>query len=1056
MWKIYISVFLAWIFIGIITYAAVLPVNQFIRTPPYQGVIISTSTNGYADASTSPTIGSITATSTTATSIFNGAMNIASSSVFIGSQNDRLNGLGISPFIPSTVNSYNPEEKTVSIFKSDSTPWVKNGTGTLSYDSSTFLFGTTSLKMVTGGAGVTLTTKWTNISPTLDLTNKRLSIWFMVSATSTLSKLWMYASSDNLVANYYTFKLQSLSYTTGNLSYIQPNQWTHVTVDLDVNNPSTSFVTTGSPNWTAINSLQISIADNSTGALTVWLGKVSLVEKMPYGVLTFTFDDGYESVWTDVMPDLAQAGIPATIFVNNALVGTENRLNLTQLTNLHRQGYEIACHGASHVNLYSAASSTVIQQLSECKNWLIANGFSDGSGSFAYPYGAQNYALQRVVGQYFHSARGTNGAWTDNLPPDNPYLVRALEIQNTTATSTIQNAIIDAANNHEWLVLFTHNATTTPTSDSTNIWIGKLQAIVNTATSTAGLKIMTYRDALALSYAKNNSVSFNNGNVGIGTTSPYAPLSVLGQVVASYFTATSSTATSTFQAVQFLGNVAGIRLDEIENPLTSVSFNFGNNKTLDFSSVDTTPLAGEGVFNFQASGAFSGDLVHIHQHTGNPGFSHLLHLESSDPDVSNLYVDGTSTTTALFMGVGNVGISTTSPYRKLSVSGNGIFEGNLIADTFTATNTAATSTLSGGLDVGINKGFAVDMAAAANTLHVTAAGRVAIGSANPSVKLHVQTTDSSTFYLDRVGAGGNTWGWLISSSHLLFKDVTNNKTPFTIQANTPTDTLYLTSAGRVGMGTSSPAAKLSVEQGSATTIGQYIAGFKNSTADLFRISTTSTATSTAFVIDSKGRVGIGTTTPTFPLSVQGQALADDWLTYSDIYTGDALTALKGIKSTGGSGDWKGVDHSSLPQGVLKEVPLTHYESYYKKIETHNERTELITTESGDKKEMPVDSITVTYKRISDGITLSETQYNTLKESEKGRTVQDGKEQFMSISGLTLVNTQAIIQLEQKIADMQKQIDELKAVKVFGAKSGVEFIDSGFWQKLWVVIKFLFK
>ncbi len=37
-----------------------------------------------------------------------------------------------------------------------------------------------------------------------------------------------------------------------------------------------------------------------------------------------------------------------------------------------------------------------------------------------------------------------------------------------------------------------------------------------------------------------------DGYLGIGTTSPYAPLSVVGQVVASYFTATSALATSTF------------------------------------------------------------------------------------------------------------------------------------------------------------------------------------------------------------------------------------------------------------------------------------------------------------------------------------------------------------------------------------------------------------------------------------------------------------------------------------------------------------------------------
>ena len=36
------------------------------------------------------------------------------------------------------------------------------------------------------------------------------------------------------------------------------------------------------------------------------------------------------------------------------------------------------------------------------------------------------------------------------------------------------------------------------------------------------------------------------GNVGIGTTSPYAKLSVVGETVSEFFTATSTTARSTF------------------------------------------------------------------------------------------------------------------------------------------------------------------------------------------------------------------------------------------------------------------------------------------------------------------------------------------------------------------------------------------------------------------------------------------------------------------------------------------------------------------------------
>jgi len=54
-----------------------------------------------------------------------------------------------------------------------------------------------------------------------------------------------------------------------------------------------------------------------------------------------------------------------------------------------------------------------------------------------------------------------------------------------------------------------------------------------------------------------------SGKVGVGTSSPYAPLSVVGEIVSSYFNATSSTATSNVANIFSVGNntTAGLRLN---------------------------------------------------------------------------------------------------------------------------------------------------------------------------------------------------------------------------------------------------------------------------------------------------------------------------------------------------------------------------------------------------------------------------------------------------------------------------------------------------------------
>jgi len=78
--------------------------------------------------------------------------------------------------------------------------------------------------------------------------------------------------------------------------------------------------------------------------------------------------------------------------------------------------------------------------------------------------------------------------------------------------------------------------------------------------------------------------------------------------------------------------------DTIANPSGTTEINFAN-KHLHFTWVAPASEAHHGAFEIEASGAFSGDLIHIHQHTGNVGAgTYMVYIECEDDDASCLHL----------------------------------------------------------------------------------------------------------------------------------------------------------------------------------------------------------------------------------------------------------------------------------------------------------------------------------------------------------------------------------------------------------------------------------
>ena len=179
------------------------------------------------------------------------------------------------------------------------------------------------------------------------------------------------------------------------------------------------------------------------------------------------------------------------------------------------------------------------------------------------------------------------------------------------------------------------------------------------------------------------------------------------------------------------------------------------------------------------------------------------------------------------LGNGNVGIGTTNPTEAFQVGGGSVAAGNVFS-TIRLTNNATGGTnafmvatdngwLAGGAKIGFGHGSTLS---ANIQMVLTSAGNVGIGTTNPTEAFQVGGGSVaagnvfSTIRLTNNATGGTNAfmvatdnGWLAGGAKIGFGH--GSTTSGNIQ-------MVLTSAGNVGIGTTSPTAQLHVNQSSAT------------------------------------------------------------------------------------------------------------------------------------------------------------------------------------------------------------------------------------------------
>lgn len=325
-------------------------------------------------------------------------------------------------------------------------------------DTSDHAIGSQAAVVETIGTGSSRTLAKTGMAP-IDFTGKLARLWIKLEGVEHLGTLEVQLGDSGL-ANAFTFSLR----TGQRRQWFTDGDWVSVAV------PWTPDAVTGAPDRSSITDVLVKVADDATGAhVRLHLNGIALVAEappaLPHGVVSFTFDDNFDTMVEPGARILAGHGFPATAYVITDVVDQAGRATLADLARLQDEGWDIAAHASTDVdhalNYTELSPAEVEDDMVDTRAWLIAHGFH-GYDHCAYPSGEFDPAVVALAGQYFTSCRTIYSSQQEVFPPSDSRRLRVGYVTRGVTLATAEQWVDEARANHEWLILVFHRLSDAP------------------------------------------------------------------------------------------------------------------------------------------------------------------------------------------------------------------------------------------------------------------------------------------------------------------------------------------------------------------------------------------------------------------------------------------------------------------------------------------------------------------------------------------------------------------------------------------------------------------
>ncbi len=208
-------------------------------------------------------------------------------------------------------------------------------------------------------------------------------------------------------------------------------------------------------------------------------------------IVSFTYDDFFNSMYDTVLPMYKEHGFSGTIYLTTKDFNAIDTMSPEKIQEMHDYGFEIGAHTVNHPHLPFLSSAEAGQEILKSKNDI-----KDFSGitanSFATPYGEYNDEIKAQIGAYFRSHRSVDVGYNtkDNFDILN---IKAMSANNTISPETVLGWVDEAVRQNAWLVIVYHDIV-----ENGGLWTNTpahMETVLD-GVSARGVNVKTVNDAI--------------------------------------------------------------------------------------------------------------------------------------------------------------------------------------------------------------------------------------------------------------------------------------------------------------------------------------------------------------------------------------------------------------------------------------------------------------------------------------------------------------------------------------------------------------------------------